>query len=505
MNNKWDDIEFINEGWYWTYWSAQNATWSVSQNDHILFPGNYALRTKSEPYISVEDQSRLNLDETFSSDTTHEEGSSLLHKEGVSPEDQPMTDWQEAIAVKQTADILEELELAKTPKNNQQMSATYATQATTAYIQSSNIGTSPLTVMGGAAPTGQGQVPMGGTGQGASQGMLGMGQIPGTSGQGAGGTGGQGSLGSSQPTGMGGQPPSGGGGGGPPSGGGGSGLPGAPAPEGPPAGPPPPPGQNLPPGQAGPIPAANGALKGHAPEIFDGNRQKTTKFVREFDLWRMCNINAEVMTNPFQRVAVALSYIKGSCVDDWVAQEAKKMVDRVYGQPHNNPPIPPTHRADDEVLWNDFITDFESAYADTASEEQAYTDMMKLEIKGDEINKYIAAFEYLLIRAGWERDARGLLEMFKQGLRKGLHWTILQCNPMPVTLNDWQAAARREVQRRCLVFASLGPRGGDFLSTRQNRQRDPPRRPQGRQPQRDPNAMDVDVVSFGGKEESGGG
>ena len=95
--------------------------------------------------------------------------------------------------------------------------------------------------------------------------------------------------------------------------------------------------------------------------------------------------------------------------------------------------------------------------------------------------------------------------MFKQGLRKGLHWTILQRDPMPVTLNDWQATARRKVQRRRLVFASLGPCGGDFLSTRQNRRRDPLRRPQGQQPQRDPDAMDIDMVSFGGKEEGGGG
>ena len=76
---------------------------------------------------------------------------------------------------------------------------------------------------------------------------------------------------------------------------------------------------------------------------------------------------------------------------------------------------------------------------------------------------------------------------------------------MPVTLNDWQATAHHEVQRRRLVFASLGPHGGDFLSTRQNRQRDPPRQPQGWQPQRDPDAMDIDVVSFGGKEENSGG
>ena len=109
------------------------------------------------------------------------------------------------------------------------------------------------------------------------------------------------------PAGTGGNPPGGGGGG--------AGPPGPPGGPNPPA----PPTQNPPPGQAGLVPAANGALKGHAPEIFDRDRRKTTKFVLEFDLWRMCNINAKIMMNPFQRVAVALSYIKGPRVGDWVA------------------------------------------------------------------------------------------------------------------------------------------------------------------------------------------
>ena len=55
----------------------------------------------------------------------------------------------------------------------------------------------------------------------------------------------------------------------------------------------------------------NGALKGHAPEIFDGQRKNASKFMREFGLWKICNIRNESMTNPFQRVALALSYIKG--------------------------------------------------------------------------------------------------------------------------------------------------------------------------------------------------
>ena len=127
MNDRWDDVEFINEKWYWIYWSAQYGMWSVSQNDQILHPGNYTLGTKSEPYISVEDQRHLNLEETFSSDTMQEEETSLQQAKNNSPEDQPIVDWQEALAIEQTADILKELELAKTPKPEQQMSTIYAT------------------------------------------------------------------------------------------------------------------------------------------------------------------------------------------------------------------------------------------------------------------------------------------------------------------------------------------------------------------------------------------
>jgi hypothetical protein len=34
-------------------------------------------------------------------------------------------------------------------------------------------------------------------------------------------------------------------------------------------------------------------------------------------------------------------------------------------------------------------------------------------MKGDKINDYVAAFENLIVRAGWEHGARGSLEMFK--------------------------------------------------------------------------------------------
>ena len=73
------------------------------------------------------------------------------------------------------------------------------------------------------------------------------------------------------------------------------------------------------------------------------------------------------------------------------------MVTRVYGRLHDTPPVQATHQADDEVLWNDFITNYTGAFVDAASPEQAYANLTKLDMKGDEVDKYIAAFEYLLM------------------------------------------------------------------------------------------------------------
>jgi hypothetical protein len=52
-------------------------------------------------------------------------------------------------------------------------------------------------------------------------------------------------------------------------------------------------------------------MKGHAPEVFDGQRKNASIFMREFGLWKICNIRNGSTMNPFQRVALALPYIKG--------------------------------------------------------------------------------------------------------------------------------------------------------------------------------------------------
>lgn len=74
------------------------------------------------------------------------------------------------------------------------------------------------------------------------------------------------------------------------------------------------------------------------------------------------------------------------------------------------------------------------------------------------IDEYVAQFEHLLQKAGWDRILRGSLFQFKKGLDHKIHLKILQRELMPAeTLEAWEEAAQREVECQVFIDASLGP------------------------------------------------
>ena len=64
-----------------------------------------------------------------------------------------------------------------------------------------------------------------------------------------------------------------------------------------------------------------GALRGTAPSIFTRDRSRSDAFTSEFHRYRLLNRNNDAITNPFNRVLTALSYIKGPLVEDWVSAQ----------------------------------------------------------------------------------------------------------------------------------------------------------------------------------------
>jgi hypothetical protein len=128
------------------------------------------------------------------------------------------------------------------------------------------------------------------------------------------------------------------------------------------------------------------SLFGSAPPIFDGSRDKSDDFVQAFELYRAINQLHPVMANPYNRVMMCLSYMKGPKVNDWVRHKARTLQAAIDNR---------TTVATDETIWQAFEDEFVAAFTDTTRHEQVMLDLINISMKGDDLDTYMATFKHL--------------------------------------------------------------------------------------------------------------
>ena len=285
---------------------------------------------------------------------------------------------------------------------------------------------------------------------------------------------------------------------GPPGGGPPAGPPGGPpappaAPRGPPGGAPPPPGPAgvaAQPAGAAPPPGPQlqtGPLRGKEPTVFSGVRAKAAQFIKDFILWRIVNLRHEAMVDPTQRICLMLLHIRGDAVDDWVMEKLDQLQIATEGNPHANPPIAPIYNHDYERLWDEFTREFARSWMDTNAQAKALLELQKLQMQGDQVDTYISEFERLLAKAGWHRLDQGSIDLFRRGLTQQVHFSCLQREHLPNTLNEWELAARNAVRRLAMKDQIYALRKKTFKGKRSY------------VPSED--RMDVDAINLEGEEE----
>jgi hypothetical protein len=114
----------------------------------------------------------------------------------------------------------------------------------------------------------------------------------------------------------------------------------------------------------------------------------------------MINQDVATMRNTYMRTALALSYMRGPAINDWVLRQMEKLYLRCNGNLTNG--IVPTHQTHDKRLWEEFGQDFQRAFADTALEQQAYSELANYTMGNKTIDEYIAQFEHLRQKVGWD-------------------------------------------------------------------------------------------------------
>jgi len=272
VNNVWYNIEYINDEWYYTYWTDSKGRYLVNRDDLIKQAHYFGLGTKNLPYATREDQPQESPEEESPQTTKRSE------------EDEPLTTQEQQTEVGRLAYQFHETNLEQSPLEDtakihgyravHQIYQDMATAATTITEQQQQ----PIQWMYQAAPPPQQTPPQQLTPQQPPQ-------------QPAGGP----------PGGAGGPP----GGGGPPPGGG--------------------PQQILPvppqqPQQQQPR-GSNGGLQGKEPELYTGDRKKTRDWYHQWNIYMYSNLDKESMRSPLSRIALALGYFRGEKVMEWARQQ----------------------------------------------------------------------------------------------------------------------------------------------------------------------------------------
>ena len=100
-------------------------------------------------------------------------------------------------------------------------------------------------------------------------------------------------------------------------------------------------------------------VMGSPPRIFDGDRQQADTFINELLTYIRVNIGVPGFESPMRKIAMALTYIKGDKVNQWVERIAEWW-DTLDPLVHN------VH-----YTWSRFLEAFHKQYLDHAKQQRA--------------------------------------------------------------------------------------------------------------------------------------
>jgi len=183
---------------------------------------------------------------------------------------------------------------------------------------------------------------------------------------------------------------------------------------------------------------SNSTLKGNPPPIFDGDRNKTTKFLLNWDLWHAVNQANDTMKKPFSRIVTMLSYMDSTHVDAWKGEQLLKLQEAADNGIQET----------DEDLWTNYMERFKNAFINQNCRSEAYQELCKLK-QGDSLDDFFAKFKQLAHEADVPLDDKRTIETLKHAMTQG-HTSAIINSPTydptaktPWTFKEWEEQARK--------------------------------------------------------------
>jgi hypothetical protein len=187
------------------------------------------------------------------------------------------------------------------------------------------------------------------------------------------------------------------------------------------------------------IEPTEGELLGIFHHRFEGDREHTQSFLKQFKQFMMMNHNTFIARDPIARCLYFFSLLKGPEAELWVERNDSWLLEVESG---------PSLLAG-KSAWDILEEDFKKSFIDYAGPERAFMDIQKLKMKEDKVDEYIATFKSLGRRAGMNLDDPSALRMFARGLpRKLAEACIYKENPE--NFEQWAKGAQR--QHKCAIL-----------------------------------------------------
>ena len=152
------------------------------------------------------------------------------------------------------------------------------------------------------------------------------------------------------------------------------------------------------------------------------------------------------MTNPWQKVAHALTYVNGPNIYEW-----KRSVENWI----LSIPAPSILN---KTIYEDFEEEFIASWIDTNEAYRAAAALDKLRMKNENVDEYITAFAELARKALYHENDPAVLEKFKSGLPLDLLEPCMHHDD-PRSWEAWTKSARM----RQAILTSLKTHQNDIV------------------------------------------
>jgi hypothetical protein len=223
-------------------------------------------------------------------------------------------------------------------------------------------------------------------------------------------------------------------------------------------------------------------IKLNDPKPFTGKREELQKFLQDTGLYLA--VNDQIYNNDIKKITFVLSFVNEGDAASWKEEFLEEKAKQ-------EGPI-------DLGTYKDFVKTFKEAFQPFDAPGDALEEIKTIRMGTNSAEDHVAQFKMLVTKANLKESSM-LIDAFRETLKIPLQRQILNLETAPADLKGWYDAAIKLDNKYRRIQRIIG-RSNDQKNDKGKKTEEPKRR-WNFQTKKDPNAMDIDVLTAEQREE----